>query len=184
MRRQYERTFPLRALCSCTRSLPNRTHTAHWWVSSFSTAVQATHVDCTQWVPISWHAYLSWREKNGIAKESRTQLNTWNLSTTMNKSHGSELLRDWKLLARLVFTTSQRKFVHVQAMKAYMGRRFIAPCIFNLGSRWSWVVNFTSGRLNPRQQPWYQLNLQVGDCTCIRRTEDPKSQSKQNFICV
>jgi hypothetical protein len=38
---------------------------------------------------------------------------------------------------------SKSKVLLLHPMKAYRGSRGIAPLIFKLGARWSWVVNFT-----------------------------------------
>ena len=37
-------------------------------------------------------------------------------------------------------------------MKAYKGSRGTAPLILNLGTRWKWVINFTSHSLCPREK--------------------------------
>lgn len=51
-------------------------------------------------------------------------------------------------------TKSKIKVVTVYAIKAYRGSRITAPLILNLGSRWSWIVNFTPCPLyTPRKNP-------------------------------
>jgi len=49
------------------------------------------------------------------------------------------------------------KLVPVHALKAYSGSRGVAPLIFNLGTRWNWVVNFMPGK-----KLRYQLNMRLG----------------------
>jgi hypothetical protein len=49
------------------------------------------------------------------------------------------------------------------AMKTYLGIGDIAPGILDLGTRWRWVVSFTSRPLYPQgKRPWYQLDRRVG----------------------
>jgi len=43
--------------------------------------------------------------------------------------------------------------VPVRAMKAYRGRRIIAPLILDLGTWWRWVVNFKTCPLTPGKNP-------------------------------
>lgn len=47
------------------------------------------------------------------------------------------------------------KVVPVYAVKAYRGTRSVAPLIRNSGTRWRWVVNFTSWPLDPRRKGSY-----------------------------
>ena len=49
----------------------------------------------------------------------------------------------WPGDSALESTTNTCKVVPVHALKAYGGRRGIAPLILNLGTRWRWVVSFT-----------------------------------------
>jgi hypothetical protein len=49
------------------------------------------------------------------------------------------------------------------AMKAYLGSGCVAPCIPDLGTRWRWVVSFTSRPLYPQgKSPWYPLDRKLG----------------------
>jgi hypothetical protein len=56
--------------------------------------------------------------------------------------------------------TSQ--FVPVQAMKVCKGCRVISSLIFNLGTRWKWVVNVTSLPLYPGRETRYPLFRRLG----------------------
>jgi hypothetical protein len=48
-------------------------------------------------------------------------------------------------------------------MKAYWGSGGIAPRIFDLGTRWRWVVSFTPWPLYPQgKSPWYPLDRRLG----------------------
>jgi hypothetical protein len=48
-------------------------------------------------------------------------------------------------------------------MKAYRESRGIAPRIFDLGTRWRWVVSFTTRPLYPQgKRPWYPLDRRLG----------------------
>jgi hypothetical protein len=48
-------------------------------------------------------------------------------------------------------------------MKTYWGSGGIAPSIFDLGTRWRCVVNFTPQPLYPHgKSPWYSLNKKLG----------------------
>jgi hypothetical protein len=50
------------------------------------------------------------------------------------------------------------------AMKRYWGRERIAPRILDLGTRWRWVVSFTSQSLYPqRKSPRYRLYRRLGE---------------------
>jgi len=52
--------------------------------------------------------------------------------------------------------------VPVYAMKAYRGRRGIAPLILNLsvdGGKW---LSSHLGHFTPRKEPWYPLNRRLG----------------------
>jgi hypothetical protein len=48
-------------------------------------------------------------------------------------------------------------------MKVYWGSGSIAPHVLDLGTRWRWVVSFTSRPLYPQgKNPWYPLNRRLG----------------------
>jgi hypothetical protein len=48
-------------------------------------------------------------------------------------------------------------------MKTYWGTGSIAPRIFDLGTRWRWVVSFTPRLLYPRgKSPWYPFDRRLG----------------------
>jgi hypothetical protein len=48
-------------------------------------------------------------------------------------------------------------------MKAYWGSECTAPCILDLGTRWRWVVSFTSRTPYPQgKSPWYPLDRRLG----------------------
>jgi hypothetical protein len=52
-------------------------------------------------------------------------------------------------------------------MKAYWGSGFIAPRIFDLGTRWRWVVSFTPQSLYPQRKSfWYPLERRLGGPQC------------------
>jgi hypothetical protein len=49
-------------------------------------------------------------------------------------------------------------------MKAYWGSGGIALCILDLGTRWRWVVSFTSRPLNSQgKSPWNPLDRRLGE---------------------
>jgi hypothetical protein len=48
-------------------------------------------------------------------------------------------------------------------LKAYWGSGGIAPLILDLGTRWRWVVSFTTWPLYPQgKSPWYPLDRRLG----------------------
>jgi hypothetical protein len=47
-------------------------------------------------------------------------------------------------------------------MKAYRRSGVVAPFIFNLGTRRSYVFNFTSSRFTPWKEQQYKLNRRLG----------------------
>jgi hypothetical protein len=50
------------------------------------------------------------------------------------------------------------------SQKAHSGSGGIAPRIFNLGTRWRWVVSFTPPPLYPQgKSPWYPLDKRLGE---------------------
>jgi hypothetical protein len=51
----------------------------------------------------------------------------------------------------------------MDAMKAYWRSEGIAPHILDLGTRWRWVVTFTSWPLYPQEKSsWYPLDRRLG----------------------
>jgi hypothetical protein len=72
----------------------------------------------------------------------------------------NEARRDWKKLQK-------RKLVPVHIMKAYRGRKGIAPLILNLGNWWIWVLSFT-----PRPLYRYRLNCRLATMTCIKNVNE------------
>jgi hypothetical protein len=59
------------------------------------------------------------------------------------------------------------------AMKTYWGSGGIAPRIFDLGTRWRWVVSFTPRPLYPQgKSPWYPLDGRVLVHTCKSEYEN------------
>jgi hypothetical protein len=48
-------------------------------------------------------------------------------------------------------------------MKTYAGVEIIAPRIFNLGTRWGWVANFTPRQIYPwKESLGYPLDRKLG----------------------
>jgi len=48
-------------------------------------------------------------------------------------------------------------------MMTYWGSRGIAPCIFNISTRWKWVVSFTHWPLSSQgKRPCYALDMMLG----------------------
>jgi hypothetical protein len=74
-----------------------------------------------------------------------TEAHNWTLHLINGTTHPDILLlqEGWRWSCPCALTTHH-------AMQAYWGSGGIAPCILNLGTRWRWVVSFTSQQLYPR----------------------------------
>jgi hypothetical protein len=56
------------------------------------------------------------------------------------------------IIRRMLLFKKSGKFVSVQTIKAYRGRRSIAPFILNLDARWRRVINITPRPLYPHDR--------------------------------
>ena len=76
------------------------------------------------------------------------------------------------------FCTHCKKKNPVYAMKAYTGSRGVDPSIFNLGTRWRWVVNITPRPLYSSTH-WIVLNWTVlTHCTQVKKKHKLKYESE------
>jgi hypothetical protein len=71
---------------------------------------------------------------------------------------------NYSILTFFLLTNVKSKAVSVHhAMKTYWESGGIAPHIIDLGTRWKWVVSFTSpAALPPRKSPWYPMDRWLG----------------------